>query len=313
VIELRAGVYGVSTVPSGTKAITIRGAAGNKIRQLHNYADNVTFDGVDVDANRGTPNGAVLELHGSANVTFKNGRVGNTIDQKGAVFGGWESTASQNLVIDNVEFHDVYQQGSEVHNECIFSQSPGLTIRNSTFRNCATMDLFILRGTWWGQPDYGGVTLENNVFGHSMNGNGWHYYSVYFASGTFSNMRAVNNTFENSVIFDDNNIGSGPYSGVWANNIGGGWSCLSGVTFRNNIGKACHTTDKATTPQNSCGPPACSTTQYQPVSWVDPANFDFHLKADSMAIDAGTATYAPARDKDGKARNGAPDVGAFER
>ena len=32
-----------------------------------------------------------------------------------------------------------------------------------------------------------------------------------------------------------------------------------------------------------------------------------------MAINAGDATYAPARDRDGKARNGAPDVGAYER
>ena len=45
--------------------------------------------------------------------------------------------------------------------------SPGLTVRNSTFRNCATMDLMITRGFWWGQPPYGGLTLENNVFGHS--------------------------------------------------------------------------------------------------------------------------------------------------
>ena len=76
------------------------------------------------------------------------------------------------------------------------------------------------------------------------------------------------------------------------------------MTFRNNIGKACHTSDVATIPQSSCGPPACSSLLTMPVGWVDPANFDFHLRADSIAVNAGSAEYAPARDKDGKARSG---------
>ena len=64
-----------------------------------------------------------------------------------------------------------------------------------------------MRGDWWGQPGYGGITLENNVFGHSINGSGWHYYGVYFASRHVQNIRVVNNTFENNVIFDANNRG----------------------------------------------------------------------------------------------------------
>jgi hypothetical protein len=213
-------------------------------------------------------------------------------------------------VIDNVEFHDVIQRGAEVHNECVFSQSPGLTIRNSTFTNCATMDLFIIRGDWWGQPTYGGVTLENNVFGHSTNGNGWHYYGVYFSNGSFQNHRIVNNTFENSVAIV--NQGGGPHSGIWANNIGGGWSCLSGVIYRNNIGKKCHDSDTATTPAHSCGPPACGQLTYQPVGWMNPAAGDFRLRPDSIAIDKGTPEYAPARDKAGNERVGPPDAGAYE-
>ena len=135
-----------------------------------------------------------------ANVTFKNSRVGNVIDQKGALLGGWETTAPMNVVIDNVVFHDVYQQRSRVHNECIFSQVPGLTIRNSSFRNCATMDLMVTRGDCWGQPSYGGLTLENNVFAHSVNGRdpNWHYYGflLHGNMGQLTNVRIVNNTFE---------------------------------------------------------------------------------------------------------------------
>ena len=65
------------------------GLPGNKIRQLHNDADNVTFDGLDLDAGGAKTNGAVFENHGGgANVTFKNSRVGNVVDQKGAMIGG---------------------------------------------------------------------------------------------------------------------------------------------------------------------------------------------------------------------------------
>ena len=41
---------------------------------------------------------------------------------------------------------------------------------------------------------------------------------------------------------------------------------------------------------------------------------DFRLKRRTRpAIDAGSAQYAPARDRDGKLRDRPPDVGAYER
>ena len=45
------------------------------------------------------------------------------------------------------------------------SQSPGRDVPQLTFRNCATIDISLGRGDWWGQPPYGNVTIENNVFG----------------------------------------------------------------------------------------------------------------------------------------------------
>jgi hypothetical protein len=316
VVTIAPGSYPSQTVPFATKAVTFVGQPGNKIRQLNNHASNVTYTGLDIDAEFTTPNGAALENHGEpggVNVTFKNMRVGNVTDQKGALFGGWSSTASQHLVIDNVEFHDVLHRGEGVHNECVFSQSPGLTIRNSTFRNCATMDISINRGSWWGQPPYGGVTLENNVFGHSvMDEDGWHHYGLAWFIGAFENARVVNNTFENAVLIDENNIGSGPYSGVWANNIGGGWECLPGVTYRNNVGKKCDGSDRAVSPSSSCGPPACASVRTMPVGWINPAGFDFSLAPNSPAISAANPAYATATDKRGLPRDSKPDAGAFE-
>ena len=325
VIELACGLHGKSrslsfqerpgswTTPSGTKRVTIRSETPQcaKLRQLINRADNITFDGLDLDAQGTQTNWAVFESGGRQNVTLKNSRVGNVVDEKGAMLGGSSSTAPTNLLIDNVVFRDVRQVTAGVHNECVFSQAPGLTIRNSTFTNCATMDLFVVRGDWWGQPPYGNVTLESNVFGHSRNGSGWHYYGLYWSNGAgLRNARVVNNTFENSVILDNN--GSGPWTGVWANNIGGGWSCLAGVTYRNNVGKVCDPSDKAVSPVSSCGPPACSSLITAPYRWANPAAEDFHLLAGSPAIDAGSAQYAPPTDRGGKPRNGLPDAGAYE-
>ena len=315
VIEIPAGVHGPQEVPSGSKAVTFRGLPGNKVRKLDNYSANVTFTGIDVDAGFKTPDGAAFESHGVPNVTFKNGRIGNVIDQKGALLGGWEKTASLHVVIDNVLFHDVLQVGSEVHNECIFSQAPGLVLRNSRFRNCATMDLMITRGDWWGQPPYGGVVLENNVFAHSVNGRDphWHYYGLLLHGnmGQLTNARIVNNTFETPVggITTDDVHRS---SGVWANNIGGGWDCLPGVTYRGNVGKRCNGSDRRASPQASCAPPACGRRIIAPVGWVNSVGYDFHLKAGSRAIGAADPAYATARDRDGKLRDGDPDAGAYE-
>ena len=162
VVQVAPGAYGPQTIPSGSKAVTFRGAGAAKVSELDNSADNVTFDGIDVDVN--FAQNAGFENHGAANVTFKNGRIGNVTDEKGAVITG------PNFTFDNVVFHDVRATGSSVHNECVFALDvDGMTVRNSLFHECATMDLFFTYGHWWNPkpPAYGNITLENNVFGHS--------------------------------------------------------------------------------------------------------------------------------------------------
>jgi hypothetical protein len=314
VVVLGAGVYPQQTIPSGSKALTFRGTAGATVRQLVNHASNVTFDGVDVDANFTTPAGAAFESDGS-NVTFQNGSIGNVIDEKGALLGGWNSTASQHVVFDNVRFHDVYQDTDGVHNECMFSESPGLTVRNSTFTNCATMDLMIVRGDWWGQPSYGGITLVNNVFAHAVNGRDprWHYYGLVLHGnmGQFTDARVVNNTFENWVGgMTTGEVGSA--SGVWANNIGGGWDCLPGMTYAGNVGTKCSGSDVDVWPSGSCAPPSCSNPHTMAVGWLDPAHYDFRLTSPSPAIGAAGTAYAPSTDRRGWTRDAHPDAGAFE-
>jgi hypothetical protein len=313
VIVVQPGVYPKQSVPAGSKTVTFRGASGNKVRGIDNEASNITYEGLDVDLDFQKAAGF---YNGDASyVTFRNGRIGNVTDEKGVLLGGWSSTDSQHIVFDHVTFHNVHQVDEAVHNECIYSQSPGLTVRNSLFTDCATMDLMVTRGSWWDQPTYGGITLENNVFGHSVNGAAprWHYYGflLHGNMGQFTNARVVNNTFETNVGgMSNEEVGSA--SGVWANNIGGGWDCLSGMTYAGNVGKKCVGSDTAVSPDGSCGPPACPNVTIMPVGFADPLNDDFSLKAGSRAIDAGVAAYATARDRDGKLRDAKPDAGAYE-
>jgi hypothetical protein len=135
--------------------------------------------------------------------------------------------------------------------------TPGLTVRNSTFRNCAQMDLDFTYGAWWSPlPDsYGNVTLENNVFGHPRfaNSEGWHYYSLYIGdtgNNVLDGSVVRNNTFENTArIAVDNATNS-----RWVGNLGD-WDCVSGMTYRHNVGWACGGVGEiARTPASSGGP-----------------------------------------------------------
>ena len=295
VIEVRSGTYGAQTSGRDEGRHVPRRRPGNKVRQLHNYASNVTFEGLDIDANGTHADRCGLRERRRTNVTFKNSRVGNVVDEKGALLAGWESAASMNLVIDNVEFHDVVQAGTSIHNECLFTQSPGLTVRNSTFRNCATMDMMSRRGDWWGQPSYGGITLENNVFGHSVNGRRLALLrlAAHGNMGQFENARIVNNTFENAV-GGVTTAAAAPTSGVWANNIGGGWDCLAGITYRATSGKKCYAIRR----RDLAGQlvrrrrPARRCRRCPSAGWTRPRRLPPEVA--SVAIDAGSATYAPA-------------------
>jgi hypothetical protein len=251
--------------------------------------------------------GAAFELGGD-NATVKNASIGNVVDEKAMLAAG------ANLTVDNVHFHDAILRTDGTHMECVYAIGvPGFTIRNSTFRDCAVMDLFFTYGSWWSPkpPSYGNVTIENNVFAHSerTDNGGWHYYSLYVASlgpngpaDPMSDWVVRNNTFELAVAMDPDRATNGSR---WGGNVGD-WDCTSGLTFGYNVGKACAATDKAVSPA------ASTQSQTAPMGWTNPSGYDFHLVATSPAINAADPADAPALDADGHGRSGAPDAGAYE-
>jgi hypothetical protein len=304
VVQVAAGSYPSQTIPGGTKQVSFRGA-GAKLHNLDNGASNIRFSGFDVDA--GFAKEVAFHSDGD-NVTFANGRIGNVTDEKGALVSG------SNLTFDGVLFHDVRLTSSLVHNECVYAiVTPGLTVRNSAFRACATMDLFFTYGDWWQPqpPGYGNVTLENNVFGHAtmIGPASWHYYSLAVGHtgpppgwGTIAGWVVRNNTFETPASIGDKTATGGSR---WVGNVGD-WTCIPGMTFRHNVGMKCHSTDRAVSPAGSTASVAAA------FDWVNPAAFDFRLRAGSPAIGAADPGDHPALDRDGFVRDARPDAGAHE-
>jgi hypothetical protein len=310
-VSVANGVYGEQHVPSGSKAVTFKGGPGVILRQMSSDADNLTYDGINVDANGQKPAGAAFGVSGDG-TTIKNASIGNQADEKSMLATG------ANITIDNVIFHDAILtpagQSQDVHMECLYAIGvPNMTIRNSTFRDCAIMDILFTYGSWWSPqpPAYGNVTLENNVFAHSedKSNTSWHYYGVYIgwigpnqAGDPMRGWVVRNNTFENEVAIAPD---AGANGTRWVNNIGS-WDCKPGITFSHNVGTKCSASDKAVSPA------ASSSTQAAPMGWVSPSTYDFHLRSTSPAVDAGDPNDFPAKDRDGRTRTGTPEAGAYE-
>jgi hypothetical protein len=307
VINVAAGSYPAQDVPSGSKAVTFQGAPGVTLRELYSNASNVTYDGINVDAGGTNTNVSALEIHGSGQ-TFKNASVGNVVNTKAATIVG------ANHTVDNVVFHDAVMRTAGTHMECVYAIGvPGFTVRNSTFRDCAIMDLFFTYGNWWSPlpPSYGNVTIENNVFAHAEmeNNGGWHYYSLYInfigPNGTSDPMNGWvvrNNTFEQSARIEP---ASGTGGTRWVGNLGD-WDCKPGIAYSYNVGKKCAGTDKAVSPASS------SQSRVAALGWVNPGAYDFHLTAGSPAVNAGNPSDYPALDREGLVRDSQPDAGAHE-
>jgi hypothetical protein len=340
-VLVRRGTYGRQVLPRGTKRLTIRNAPGSRpvFGTTTVEASNIRLVGVTIrrDDDPG-PNVATLEAKGARNTfvrvhvntrnmsvrqgiaasgddnVFRSGSTFNVVDEKGALVGG------SRVTFEDFDFHDVRVTNSSVHNECVFSLGPQLTVRRSHFWRCPTMDLYITRGDWWGQPPYGGVTIENNVFEHStMEGrDSWHYYGLLFG-GSLSydgepirNLKVRYNTFEQSVGLEAKLRAAG--DSEWVGNVGGGWDCIAGMSYRFNVGEKCSATDKLVSPASSCGPPACARGRTARQGWVNPAEHDFRLKAGAAAINAGDPKDFPRIDKAGLLRpvGRRPDAGAYE-
>ncbi len=314
-VEVAAGSYGSQTInsdaaktsaadvvfaPAAGAAVTLGAlnvsAKHFEVRDITLSEWNLSPGTDDVTLRNLNVRGGIF-ITGATNVSIVGGSVGPGVDYH-PQFAPWPAGSPiSNIVIDGVDFHDWTRTSTAVHTECLqIAGGIGITIRNSTFRNCAVMDLSITEYNGSGPPtDY---TIENNVFGPSVSGG---YYSLQFNSNASAlrNILIRNNSSTQEFLID--NAQPTITNVRVVANIAPivSYLCSSRITYARNVwqGATCNSTDKNA-----------------PSGFRNAAALDYRLSAGSAAINAGDPTNFPAADMDGQARplGGAPDAGAYE-
>ena len=314
VVQVAAGTYGSQQIPSGVAksapAVVFQASGG----AVTLGALNVSGSQIDV---HDIATGFVDIESAASNVTVRNGRgtgifIGggsHDIAFYGGSYGDGDpnfapvkvqgSPAPSGITFDGVVFHDAVRTDSAAHLECLYAADvQNFTVRNSQFRNCAIMDLFI---TKLSGVDPRGITIENNFFDRTGSHGGAlskGYYALYFNEviNTIADTVVRYNSFYDPISFSSQSFVNTRVVG----NVGPQTACGPGITFRYNVwtSKTCSATDK----QAASG-------------FVDPANYDFHLAAGSPALLAGDPTEFPATDIDGDFRptGTRSDAGADQR
>lgn len=264
VIEVGAGSYGDQLIsgprqggrpvvfhPAGKGAVTLgelrtdpNGAGNFELRGM-NLADAYLGSGThDVTFRDDTMR--LFYLRTTNNVSFIGGQVGGELlSPNSPTIGAADTAPSTNTLIDGVAFHDIRIDPSVVpaqHGECLFVQeADGLTIRNSTFRNCSDFDIYFHQISGGGNPK--NILLQNNFFGATMEGG---FYTLFFrndANENITNVRIAFNSSAQGFHFDED----GRLSNVTVigNTYGPSRQCTHGVEYQYNViqGIACSSTD----------------------------------------------------------------------
>jgi hypothetical protein len=242
-------------------------------------------------------------------ISFIGGSIGPSANENSRIASnGPATTASpRNILIEDVDFHDfTTTPGSEAHVECLQVWAvDGLTIRDSTFRNCEVFDIFLQKLPEGAAATPSNILIENNFFDCCRSG----YYAIRMADhpGTsWKNVTIRNNSLDKGINPDpgvpysnvkiESNVG--PEVKFWNGTTGAVEPKPTGITADYNVWYA--------------GAKVGSHDKVAPSGFVDPAALNFHLKAGAAAINAADPLASPATDIDGNSRGSAPDAGADE-
>ena len=316
VIEVGGGSYGAQSIAARTLSgspVTIRPAAGATVTltgSLDINTDNIVVRDVkanDLNVDNGSDvltdvttiniDAVSAYFQNTKNLVVKGGRLGGLNNKTPVYVGAWPM--SYNVTFDGVTFHDATVNDSTVHTECLMvNDVQGMTIRNSSFRNCGYFGLMISH--LMGELAPRDVTLENNVFEQTYQWNGQPApYSMLIGPIDANHFVIRNNTFVTEPTFNNTTWSNGA---EFVGNLGALNSCQSGAGYAKNVwtNVACGASDKKTT--NLTG------------QFVDPASHNWRLKPGASAIDAASSTDYPPTDHDGGTRpsGAAPDAGAYE-
>jgi parallel beta-helix repeat protein len=193
---------------------------------------------------------------------------------------------------------DGFQSWSTLNGSVGAGEVRGIVLRGNTIINFENPNQ-PLKGTLQGIGCFDGFFVDWVVENNVVITNHWHGISLYGVR----NSRVVNNT-----VIDNNSASPGPpWIMVTAHKDG---RPSDGVTVRNNLATDYDVTGTNITQDHNTTLTAGNLATF----FVNPGTFDLHLKAGAPAIDTGSATLAPAADRDGVTRPQGVgiDLGAYE-
>ena len=213
----------------------------------------------------------------------------------------------KDILIDGVSFHDFRDigPGQFHHIECLqMGSGINVTIRNSTFHDCATHDLFIRS---WGMTaespsPLSNIVVENNWFGKTDG-----FYAMQVLDDLYTSTPASSITIRNNSALQTFVIRISHGTASVRGNILPGMSAFGCTAYGQNkwLDYNLYASGVACGPHDRVGDP----------KFVDPAKLDLHLQPGSAALGRGAPLIQPTFDIDGKLRpmRALPDAGASQR
>ena len=275
---------------------TVHGSGESGIQ--FNWSEFITIEGNETYENGSTGWFSGISIYQTRNIT------GDTTTQ------GFRTIVRNNISHDNVTKTGQHTDGNGIIIDD-FQSTQTSGYKNYTYPTLVDGNVVYNNGGKGIQVTWSdGVTVSNNTAYHnnqdSLNTGTWR--------GELSNSQSSNNTWVNNIAVSDpsinknntaiDNTSTGGYTNknvIWSNN----------VTFNGASGQASLRLDGG-----NAAPSAANGNKLgvDPL-FVNPANGDFHVKAGSPAIDAGTGAYGlGSTDVSGAPRVvGTVDVGAYEQ
>jgi hypothetical protein len=257
---------------------------------------------------RGVVSPGPISISGASHISIIGGEIYSPVrvstDSQIASIRGLVPT---DILIDGVSFHDFRDIGpGQLHHiECLqFGAGVNVTVRNSTFYNCATHDIFIRsRGTASDTPSpLSNVVIENNWFGPTDG-----FYAMQILDDLWTGSPATSVTVRNNSSLQTILIRvSHGTASVRGNILPSMSEFLCGSYgqrqwFAYNV----YSSGVPCGPHDHVGDPR----------FVDASKLDLHLQAGSAALGRGDPSSHPVTDIDGNLRpmRLAPDAGGSQR
>ena len=237
----------------------------------------------------------------ATNVTVAGGDYGPCQAPRDGDCEAFIAGKAANIVIDAATIHDITTTDPvNFHTDGLFLRgASNVTIRNSRFRGNHTDNIRLQDQSCCLNQN---VTIENNWFGLSLQGDGSPRADAIDVDTVTPGLVIRNNSFAEGGGVQIRNAQSMRLVGNLMTNL----PCVGSVVYSHNV----FIPFSATWATEPCGPTDKRVSSF---GYVNLGGFDYHITSTSPAIGAGDSNDCPATDIDGDSRASGCDAGSDER